>query len=229
MTIGTISYTTIAKKSFFNTVVGSYRTPRTITQVGTISVSTSDKKFGAGSMYLNAVGNARIATSTDFIWGANGAFTYEGWYKFKDIFATQFLFDQRTASGTAAPIVYYSSGNIYYYTAGAQKITGSWTPGTTNYYHIALSSDGTDTKLFVDGTQVGSTYSDTNTYVQGGDIAIGADYANTSRFSGWIDEFRVSNVRRYSANFTSSTIALMNDANTLCLIHADDTIRDYVN
>jgi hypothetical protein len=53
-------------------------------------------------------------------------------------------------------------------------------------------------------------------------------------FKGYMDEIRISNTARYTANFTAPTTAFINDTNTLLLIHADgantsNTFIDDVN
>jgi hypothetical protein len=40
---------------------------------------------------------------------------------------------------------------------------------------------------------------------------------------GFMDEIRVSNIARYTANYTPATEPFVNDAFTLLLIHCDDT------
>ena len=72
-------------------------------------------------------------------------------------------------------------------------------------YHIALCRSGTATKLFINGTQSGSTYTDSSTYlstqsrpvIAGGGLTLGA-----SPFNGYIDDLRITKgVARYTANF----------------------------
>ena len=58
------------------------------------------------------------------------------------------------------PRIYTQSGNIYYDVGGTARITGSSALSATTWHHIALDRSSTHTKLFVDGTQVGSTYTD---------------------------------------------------------------------
>ena len=54
-------------------------------------------------------------------------------------------------------------------------------------------------------------------------FTIGAAYDGSLGFPGYIDELRISNSARYSANFTSPTAPFQNDANTLVLLHMDGT------
>jgi hypothetical protein len=89
-----------------------------------------------------------------------------------------------------------------------------------------LVRSGNDHKLYINGTQSGSTYTATNsiTTLQNF-ITIGSnsDTPYGAVLNGHIDEIRVSNTARYTANFTAPTTPFVNDANTLLLIHADGT------
>jgi hypothetical protein len=64
--------------------------------------------------------------------------------------------------------------------------------------------------MFFNGTQTGSTYTDTNSYVSSR-LVIGAGFANTSSITnamnGYIDDLRISRYARYTANFTAPTAA----------------------
>jgi hypothetical protein len=61
--------------------------------------------------------------------------------------------------------------------------------------------------MFVNGAQVGSTYADTNTYLNN-PIFIGAQYDTASGVNGYIDDLRVSSFARYTANFIPPQVAL---------------------
>lgn len=70
------------------------------------------------------------------------------------------------------------------------------------WHHVAMSYDGTTTRLFVNGALEGS--------VAGGGAASGTDtqigaYAGGSNFNGYISNFRVSNAALYTSAFTPST------------------------
>lgn len=230
MSIGTLSYKTLSGKSLYNNVLGSYRTPVTLTTLGTISVSTSTKKFGAGSIFYNATGFVYAASGTNFNFGT-GDFTIEGWFNWSSNAGTQFLLDQRAnAVNGFVPVIYATVGQLYYYLNGAARITASFTPNVGQWYHIAVCRASGVTKMFIDGTQVGSSYTDANTYVTGGVVNIGNTYnLGVSIFSGYIDEVRITKgYAWYPSNFTAPTSSLINTSNVSLLIKADDTIRDYV-
>jgi len=52
------------------------------------------------------------------------------------------------------------------------------------------------------------------------------DFAESFDYNGHIDEFRFSNIARYTADFTAPTEPFQNDANTLLLLHMDGTDGD---
>jgi hypothetical protein len=62
--------------------------------------------------------------------------------------------------------------------------------------------------LFLDGVQTGSTYTDTNNYIDSPVRVGGAnDGSSVASTNGYIDDFRITKgVARYTANFTPPTL-----------------------
>jgi hypothetical protein len=192
---------------------------KTITRNGSILLSNTHFKYGttaakfisASSQYLN------VATSSDFTLGT-GDWTIECWV-YLDTSAggsTQYLFDMRpnSTSGTYAEIGIDSSGNLRFQVNGSQQIASSAnefnTLGTALnvWAHVAACKASGSTKLFLQGTQVGSTYSDSNNYQSAAELFIGASSFLNSFFNGWMDDFRMTKgFARYTANFTPSAFA----------------------
>jgi hypothetical protein len=206
---------------------GIGRSPKGISALGNAQISTAQSKFGGASALFDGTGDRLTVNSTgDF--GFTGDFTLEGWFRASSFGNQFFLFDFRlSADGSVVkPTLYYtpsSGGSIRYFVNGSDRIQSTAFASTTNtWYHIALCKSGTSTKLFINGTQDGSTYTDTNTYVNS-NCEIG-DYAGGGYgLNGHADEIRFSNSARYTANFTAPTTLFQNDANTLLLLHMDGT------
>jgi hypothetical protein len=199
------------------------RAPNGITAGGNAQIDTAQSKFGGASALFDGTDDTlAIPYSSQFDFG-NGNFTIEFWFRPSTLSGTRILFDQRPFGGQSTqPTIYTSGSTLFYFTNSANQITGS-TLSTNTWYHITVSRSSTSTRMFVNGTQVGSTYSDSTNYTCGaGGIRIGSSSVYSGDYTnGWIDEVRVSNNARYTANFTAPTAPFVNDANTLLLIHCD--------
>jgi hypothetical protein len=95
-------------------------------------------------------------------------------------------------------------------------ITSSNPLSLNTWQFVALVSDGTNLRLYINGTQSGSTVAvGTQVSPASAIIRIGA-YQNsggspTLGFNGYIDEFRITQgISRYTANFTPPTAAFPN-------------------
>jgi hypothetical protein len=183
---------------------------------GNAQISTTQSKFGGGSMYFDGNGDflipnyPSVTSSAPIHAFGTGDFTIEAW-----VYSTVamsgsiiFLFDFRPASVNGAyPSLYFdNTGTIYYTNTGAQ-ITGSVLSANT-WTHIAVCRSGTSTRLFINGTQSGSTYTDSTNYIsyaQRPVIAGSGFNLGTGMFTGYIDDFRISRVARYTSNFTAPT------------------------
>ena len=203
-------------------VTNPNRNDKTINLSGDAQLSTTQKKYGTASLYLDGTGDyATVASTNDFGFGT-GNFTVEGYFRFDDVTGTKYLFDLRSVAGTTAPSVYANGANIRVAVGGVDVITGSATLTSNTWYHIAIAKSNDGTKLFINGSQDGSTYSDTNNYGTARPLAIGADYNNANVFAGYVDEVRITKgLPRYLANFTALTSAFVGDLTTVFLTHFD--------
>ena len=148
-----------------------------ITKVGDTSVqsfnpfqrnSGSNMSFDGTGDYLTVPANAANGTGT-------GAFTIECWVYFNNFTNAPAIIDYRqigTGSVTTPLLYVLSSGVPIYHLNGVACITGSALTAA-EWYHVALSRSGSSTKLFINGSQTGSTYTDTNNYVTTGRFIIG--------------------------------------------------------
>ena len=184
--------------------------------VGNAQISTSVKKFGTGSMYFDGAGDyLDIVTNQVFAFGT-GDFTIEGWFYTNTTSGDRNLVDFRP-SGTngAYPNIFIAGGGYLSYNAnGSVPITGGTVINTGTWYHFALARSGTSTKLFLNGTQQGSTYSDSTNYIVGDNrprIATGGYGSGVANFDGYLDDIRITKgVARYTANFTPPTAPFPN-------------------
>ena len=177
-------------------------------------------KFGSNALNIPATGAStnRLTGdgSADFGFGT-GDFTVELWANISDLQPTSIsvLWDMRVAS-VVQNTIYLDNTNIYYYSNGANRITAAFSSYNT-YVHIALSRKSGTSRLFVNGTQVGSNYTDSYDMASGaGNPTLGNTNLSTNNLLGYIDELRVTKgVGRYTANFTAPTEAFPDTPPTL--------------
>lgn len=177
------------------------------TVTGTAKLSTATKKFGTASISLAAGDTAVSSAATSNFGFGTGDFTIELWVYFNSVGASQNIYLHGTG-GASDPVIYLSAaGKIIYY-VGSDRITGGTTISAMTWYHVAVSRSGTSTKLFVNGTQEGSTYTDSTNYASNGVAQVGF---STAGMAGFVDDVRVTKgVARYTSNFTAPTAALTN-------------------
>lgn len=197
------------------------RNKKGISAIGNAQIDTAQSKFGGASLLLDGTGDALSTAGIAF---GTDAFTVEYWIRPTAQSSYDIHWDLRgTPTSNLSPIVYTLNGTLYVDVGATTVITGSALSNNT-WYHIALARSGSSTKLFVDGTQVGSTYTDSNNYVSAATLYIGELYSlGGNGVVGNMDEFRISNSARYTAGFTPSTTAFVNDANTLLLMHMNQS------
>jgi hypothetical protein len=199
------------------------RTAKTIEVNGNAQLSTAQEKFGQSSIVFDGTGDYLQLDTFGAVAQSNQDFTIEFWVRWSSLTGGQGLVSDRppTSSGYGATNFYFeknSSNTLFFGYSGGGDITGTSSVAANTWYHMAVVRLSGTTKFYLNGTTSGNTLSYTGV-VGDGTLSIGAvvgQYMN-----GYIDELRISNVARYSANFTAPAATFENDANTLLLIHAE--------
>lgn len=193
---------------------------------GTAAMTTAQFRFGTRS--LTATATTAFATLT-----ANPttttppAWTLEFHVRFASVAAALSIVTSNTAFSLAiglklAPVnltISLGQGTTFNI-ANATALT-STTIAANTWYHFALVFNGTNYRAFINGalsTTITSTLPITSTAIRSVKVGGGA-----STFNGWIDEYRFSNIARYSAAFTAPSAQYVRDANTLSLNHFEGT------
>ena len=178
--------------------------------VGNAQISTSVVKYGTGSLAFDGTGDyLQLKDTPNFIFGT-GDFTIEGWIYLTSSGTFRHIYDQRpTSTDGAYPTLRMNESNAMEYVQGAAVRITSSTLSQSIWYHFALARSGTSTKLFINGTQSGSTYTDSTNYLCGTNRPFvgGSGYhVTTLSMNGYIDDLRITKgFARYTANFTAPT------------------------
>ena len=210
--------------TFFDDDNGVDRSAVGVSAIGNAQVDTAESQFGVGSLELDGTGDYLLIDSTyNSNFSFTGDFTIELWAN-ADTLGTNLLVNNWSPGLWFG---YFNSTSFRVYLNNTLVVNGG-DPGigTGTWAHYAVTRSGTDVKIFINGTQLGSTGTGSGTITLSDSTAIGANFDNGSPkqfWDGYIDEVRFSDTARYTANFTAPTAPFVNDNNTLLLLHMDGT------
>jgi hypothetical protein len=176
----------------------------TITNNGAVTVNTTTKKYGTGSMSFSGSNYLTVASNSSIIMGTSD-FTIEYWY-YPNAFNNVTHLRAGADSASTFRIFSQTGANVGWY-AGSIKLSSSGSTLLTisTWNHIAFTRTSGVLKLFVNGVQFGTTYADTTNYVSAIDT-IGAYSSGSENINGYIDDLRITKgYARYTANFTPPT------------------------
>ena len=187
-----------------------------LTKAGNVTSSNTQRKFiSSSAVYLDGVSDSISFTAGYddplYNFGAHD-WTLEGWFYIQTLTGGKNLFSfLRAGTNEAVPHIYTSNTDLRYYVSATDRINGTGALTVNTWHHIAVTRSGNDHKLFVDGTQVGSTWTNGQTYVQGRPVL--GDYhsslntlTNAQTTHGYVQDLRVTKgLARYTANFTPPT------------------------
>lgn len=141
-----------------------------------------------------------------------GDFTFEFWMYPKAVLTNSVLVEIGRPSPGATTVlqIAHISGslNFYFGATAAGTITGP-TISNNLWYHVAVTRSSNTLRLFVNGTQIGTTPTDTTNYNQSY-YWVGANSGGGGFFySGNITNIRVvKGIAVYTTNFSPSTVPL---------------------
>ena len=182
-----------------------------LTAQGNAQLDTAQSKYGTASLLLDGTGDyVSTGDSADWDFGT-GDFTIELWVRFNSIGSAQTFFSNYTGTSQGMGFQYRTDGTsrLNFFTSGdSPTFAFNTSLSTGQWYHIALSRNGTNLRAFVDGTQVGSTLTCSENITDAASVLffIGSLNGSVQFVNGWLDDLRITKgVGRYTANFTAPT------------------------
>jgi hypothetical protein len=168
--------------------------------VGNAQVSTTQAKWGTTSLSFGATSDLlQLQTSnknTDF---GTGDFTVEFW-----LYPTSWPSNGTIVYKTSVFSIqrYGANNNLGVTTSAGWLITDATLPSTGSWVHVAVTRSGNSVKIWINGTQSGSTGTSSAS------ISFEQIGGQGSTISGYIDDFRATKgYARYTATFTPPTAA----------------------
>lgn len=176
--------------------------------VGTARISTAEKKYGSGSMLFNgSTDYCRAIAPVGTHQFGTGDFTIECWAYCTNLAggttgAMEIIDFRSSTINEARPTLAIQNSQFLYYANGSNRIV-SGTISANTWYHVAVVRSSGSTKLYVNGTNVGVTYSDTTNYLDSNPTIANWFPNPIYGFAGYIDDVRITKgIAHYTANFT---------------------------
>lgn len=191
------------------TITDSSASAHTVTPTGNVHHEVDQARFGATSLYFDGAGDyLTIPASADWDWSSDGIVTIDFWV-YKTVAGTQqTLINSWTTIGTYDWYCCFTTGNkLALYPQGYPGVgllTGTTSVSTGVWHHVALVSDGSQTKLYLDGVLDGSiAYPILGNSARAIHLGVNGNTLSGHYLTGYLDEIRISKgVVRWAGNFT---------------------------
>lgn len=202
-------------------------------------LSNVRKKFGQSSLFCDTTSRLAVANVSVFnkMNIGTGDFTLEFWYQPLGS-PTVSNFPGCFQIGNAGPLGIWAGKNpigggltnlLYFWMNSPGPTAGTTIASTTtlipnNWYHIAIVRSSGTISMYLNGIFQSSmsNSTDMNLGTFGATPAtLNCQYNTTGsdQGTGYYDEFRFSNIARYTSNFNVQTAPFTNDINTCILLH----------
>ena len=200
-----------ASTTFTDTSIGG--STHTITANGSAQVDTAQKKFGTGSLQADGIDSyLSIPDNADFDTGT-GDFTVDAWVRYNSLPTDGngfVVYDHWADSSNYHNLSLRNNGGTYQFRlrvrlSGAFEVDSTFdaiTVTTGTWYHLALVRDSTTFRFFWDGVAKGTIADTVSITGINGSYNIGRYHGNYDYLDGWMDEYRLSTVARWTTGFT---------------------------
>jgi len=190
---------------------------------GNAQIDTAQSVFGGASGLFDGTGDYILASDSDD-WQLDGGSNSNSW-----TVDFRVRFNGDPSAGNRGLVqqylnvnnwwcVYFGVNTIKFIVRNASSttvtISNAFDPATATWYHIAVVKDGTNGyMMFVNGTQIGTTQTNTNPIpnIAGGTLRLGLIIGaggNAFYHNGWMDELRISKgIARWTSDFTPPSAA----------------------
>lgn len=164
-----------------------------------VTRNTAFKKFGDGALEFDSSAYLEVAASTD--WALGSSLTIEMWIRSDNMVGLQKFISTRGSDDTGYEIMIDTSGHIAIemFPGGTKTGTGTLTADT--WYHLAITYDGSNIKIYIDGT-LDSTHAASFAWGTTNALRIGRPEAYDEPFYGQIDRLTIyKGAVKYTENF----------------------------
>lgn len=213
------------------TFVDSGPTLKSVTAYGNAKISTAQSKWGGSSLYVDGTLGSRleVTPSSAVNLGVND-FTIEAWVNLTDAVSDGYIWcigaygtslGAYGGVGSNGTTVFVSFGRFNPYASEICSFTVAKSSLVSAWHHIAWVRRTGVANIYIDGAQVATGTAGDN-FSPAIRFRVGAlnnyfgpdDFSSYNySFNGYIDDFRVTaGVARYTADFTSPTIAFPSTA-----------------
>lgn len=149
-----------------------------------------------------------VSSTSDYAFGSSG-FSISFWFNGGSTNASSGfgvnIFDMRTSLGGNQPSLWIetkgASSLVKYYASAAYRVSTTATINSGTWYHLAITNDGSTTKIYLDGNSIG-TGSDPTNYVAA-PLRIGGYHGNQYYYDGLVDEFAIFNSELSASDVTA--------------------------
>lgn len=203
---GTDGSTTITDSS-----TGGAESPHTQTAVADAQIDTAQSKFGGASLLFDGTGD-RVTSPDSNDYDFSGDFTVDFWMRPATVGTSVMIANCDANNGSDGWHIAQSGATGLLFAA---MFSGGWgvysskthSMSADTWYHIAIVRSGSTITWYQDGTSIGtSSYGSAITSSRA--LQLGANpTTNTELYNGHLDEVRISNIARWTANFTPPTSA----------------------
>jgi hypothetical protein len=177
--------------NFTNAGIYDAAAQNNITTVGTAQVATTPTpKWPPSSIYLNGSANY-LTIPAGPQWLMSGDWTFEAWIYPTTVTGVQIIINTKNISAVTSPVMYLNGSNLVIDT-GVAAVVSAGTIIINSWQYVAATRSGNAWKLFINGSQVGSTTTNTTSYSTAYGCAIGRSSFGEN-FNGYIQDVRVTN------------------------------------